>query len=130
MIERINNIEVIKDLFLKYKEKYNPIINDYTFIISYKIDNKYVAFLIYQLLYEKAEVIDIFVLDEYRRKGIAKALLNEMLKDKTIKSVTLEVKESNKNAILLYNSLGFNEVAKRKGYYNGEDALLMLKEVK
>ena len=130
MIERINNIEVIKDLFLKYKEKYNPIINDYTFIISYKIDNKYVAFLIYQLLYEKAEVIDIFVLDEYRRKGIAKALLNEMLKDKTIKSVTLEVKESNKNAIMLYNSLGFNEVAKRKGYYNGEDALLMLKEVK
>ena len=130
MIERINNIEVIKDLFLKYKEKYNPIINDYTFIISYKIDNKYVAFLIYQLLYEKAEVIDIFVLDEYRRKGIAKALLNGMLKDKTIKSVTLEVKESNKNAILLYNSLGFKEVAKRKGYYNGEDALLMLKEVK
>ena len=130
MIERINNIEVIKDLFFKYKEKYNPIINDYTFILSYKIDNKYVAFLIYQLLYEKAEVIDIFVLDEYRRKGIAKALLNGMLKDKTIKSVTLEVKESNKNAILLYNSLGFNEVAKRKGYYNGEDALLMLKEVK
>ena len=130
MIERIIDTEVIKDLFFKYKEKYNPIINDYTFILSYKIDNKYVAFLIYQLLYEKAEVIDIFVLDEYRRKGIAKALLNEMLKDKTIKSVTLEVKESNKNAILLYNSLGFNEVAKRKGYYNGEDALLMLKEVK
>ena len=130
MIERIIDTEVIKDLFFKYKEKYNPIINDYTFILSYKIDNKYVAFLIYQLLYEKAEVIDIFVLDEYRRKGIAKALLNGMLKDKTIKSVTLEVKESNKNAILLYNSLGFNEVAKRKGYYNGEDALLMLKEVK
>ena len=130
MIERINDIEVIKDLFFKYKEKYNPIINDYTFILSYKIDNKYVAFLIYQLLYEKAEVIDIFVLEEYRRKGIGKALLEEMMKDKTIKSVTLEVKESNKNAILLYNSLGFNEVAKRKGYYNGVDALLMLKEVK
>ena len=130
MIERINDIEVIKDLFFKYKEKYNPIINDYTFILSYKIDNKYVAFLINQLLYEKAEVIDIFVLEEYRRKGIGKALLEEMMKDKTIKSVTLEVKESNKNAILLYNSLGFNEVAKRKGYYNGVDALLMLKEVK
>ena len=130
MIERINDIEVIKDLFFKYKEKYNPIINDYTFILSYKIDNKYVAFLIYQLLYEKAEVIDIFVLEEYRRKGIGKALLEEMMKDKTIESITLEVKESNKNAILLYNSLGFKEVAKRKGYYNGVDALLMLKEVK
>ena len=130
MIEEIKDIKLIENLFKEYKEKYNPIINDYTFILSYKENDKYVGFLIYQLLYEKAEIIDIFVLDEYRRKGIAKALLNEMLKDKTIKSVTLEVKESNKNAIMLYNSLGFKEVAKRKGYYNGEDALLMLKEVK
>ena len=130
MIEKIDNIELIKDLFKEYKEKYNPIINDYTFILSYKEDNKYVAFLIYQLLYEKAEIIDIFVLEEYRRKGIAKALINEMLKNKNIESITLEVKDGNKNAIMLYNSLGFVEVAKRKGYYNGVDALLMLKEVK
>jgi len=130
MIEKINNIDIIKNLFEMYKEKYNPIINDYTFILSCKLEDKYVAFLIYQKLYEKAEIIDIFVLEEYRKRGIGKALINEMLTDKDIKSVTLEVKDGNKNAILLYNSLGFKEVAKRKGYYNGVDALLMLKEVK
>ena len=27
----------------------------------------------------------------------------------------------------MYNSLGFKEATIRKGYYNGEDALLMLK---
>ena len=129
MIEEVKDIKLIENLFKEYKEKYNPIINDYTFILSYKEDNKYVGFLIYQLLYESAEIIDIFVLDEYRKRGIGKALINKMLENKQIEKVTLEVKKDNKNAIMLYNSLGFKEVAVRKGYYNGVDALLMLKEV-
>ncbi|MBR3116350.1 MAG: ribosomal protein S18-alanine N-acetyltransferase [Bacilli bacterium] len=130
MIEEIKDIKLIENLFKKYKEKYNPIINDYTFILSYKENNKYVGFIIYQVLYEKAEIIDIFVLDEYRNRGIGKALINKMLENKEIESVTLEVKNDNKLAIMLYNSLGFKEVSIRKGYYNGVDALLMLKEVK
>ena len=130
MIEEIKDIKLIESLFKKYKEKYNPIINDYTFILSYKMDNKYVGFLIYQVLYEAAEIIDIFVLDEYRNKGIGKALINKMLENKQIEKVTLEVKKDNKNAIMLYNSLGFKPVSIRKGYYEGVDAILMLKEVK
>ena len=130
MIEEIKDIKLIENLFKKYKEKYNPIINDYTFILSYKENDKYVGFLIYQLLYEAAEIIDIFVLDEYRNKGIGKALINKMLENKQIEKVTLEVKKDNKNAIMLYNSLGFKPVSIRKGYYSGIDAILMLKEVK
>lgn len=130
MIEEIKDIKIIEELGKEYKEKYNPIINDYTFILSYKIDDKYVGFLIYQLLYEDAEIIDIFVLDEYRNRGIGKALMNKMLENKNIKKVTLEVKKDNNLGIMLYNSMGFKPVSVRKGYYNGVDALLMLKEVK
>jgi len=130
MIEEIKDIKKIEELGKEYKEKYNPIINDYTFILSYKIDDKYVGFLIYQLLYEDAEIIDIFVLDEYRNRGIGKALMNKMLENKNIKKVTLEVKKDNNLGIMLYNSMGFKPVSVRKGYYNGVDALLMLKEVK
>ena len=130
MIEEIKDIKLIENLFNSYKEKYNPIINDYTFILSYKENDKYVGFLIYQLLYEAAEIIDIFVLDEYRNKGIGKALINKMLENEQIEKVTLEVKKDNKNAIMLYNSLGFKPVSIRKGYYSGIDAILMLKEVK
>ena len=130
MIEEIKDISKIKELFDKYKEKYNPIINDYTFILVYKENDKYVGFLIYQLLYENAEIIDIFVLDEYRNKGIGKSLILKMLENKNILNVTLEVKVDNENAIMLYNSIGFKKVAIRKGYYNGIDGILMLKEVK
>lgn len=129
MIEKIENIKLIENLFNEYKEKYNPIINDYTFILAYKKDNKYVGFLIYQLLYENAEIIDIFVEEKYRNNKIGKALISKMLENKEIKKITLEVKKDNKNAILLYNSLGFKPVSIRKGYYNGIDAYLMLKEV-
>ena len=129
MIEEIKDIKLIENLFNSYKEKYNHIINDYTFILVFKENDKYVGFLIYQLLYEAAEIIDIFVLDEYRNKGIGKALINKMLENKQIEKVTLEVKKDNKNAIMLYNSLGFKPVSIRKGYYEGIDAILMLKEV-
>ena len=130
MIEEIKDVSVLKNLFDKYKEKYNFFNNDYTFILSFKEDNEYVGFLIYQLLYDSAEVIDIFVLEEFRNKKIGTKLLNRMFENENIKKVTLEVKIDNKNAIMLYNSLGFVPVQTRKGYYNGVDALLMLKEVK
>ena len=127
MIEEIKDISLLNDLFNEYKNNYDPIINDYTKVYAYKIDNKYVSFIVGQILYENAEIIDIYVTPEYRRKGIAKKLMNTIIDNKDVKNITLEVNINNKNAILLYNSLGFKEATIRKGYYNGEDALLMLK---
>jgi ribosomal-protein-alanine N-acetyltransferase len=127
MIEEIKDISLLKDLFNEYKDNYDTIINDYTKVYAYKIDNKYVSFIVGQILYENAEIIDIYVTPEYRRKGIAKKLMNTIIDNKDVKNITLEVNINNKNAILMYNSLGFKETTLRKGYYNGEDAFLMLK---
>ena len=127
MIEEIKDISLLKDLFDEYKDNYDPIINDYTKVYAYKIDNKYVSFVVGQILYENAEIIDIYVTPDYRRKGIAKELMHKVIDDVQVKNITLEVNINNKNAILMYNSLGFKETTLRKGYYNGEDALLMLK---
>ncbi len=127
MIEEIKDISLLKDLFSEYKDNYSPIINDYTKVYAYKIDDKYVSFIVAQILYDQADIIDIYVTNDYRRRGIAKELMNIIINNKEVKNITLEVNINNKNAILLYNSLGFKEATKRKGYYNGEDALLMLK---
>lgn len=127
MIEEIKDISLLKDIFEEYKPNYNPIINDYTKVYAYKIDNKYVSFIVAQILYENADIIDIFTSSDYRRRGIAKELMNKVINNDQVENITLEVNINNKNAILLYNSLGFKEATKRKGYYNGEDALLMLK---
>jgi ribosomal-protein-alanine N-acetyltransferase len=68
-----------------------------------------------------------------QRRGIARALLAELLRlgeTSRLAFATLEVRESNARALSLYERNGFRPVAVRRGYYpdNGEDALVMLKD--
>lgn len=75
-------------------------------------------------------IINMAVVDEYRRQKIASEMLMHAVKfgeSKGVESFTLEVRKSNKSAIELYRSHGFNEVGIRPKYYDddGEDALIM-----
>ena len=100
MIEEIKDISLLKDLFNEYKNDYNPIINDYTKVYAYKIDNKYVSFIVAQILYENADIIDIFTSNDYRRRGIAKELLKTIIDNKQVENITLEVNINNKKSYL------------------------------
>src|SRR5438552_3526708 len=63
-----------------------------------------------------------------RRRGIASALLDEMLERAGAdESYTLEVRPSNAPAIALYERFGFRSAGTRRRYYRdtGEDALIM-----
>jgi ribosomal-protein-alanine N-acetyltransferase len=112
-----------------YKFKINPFIR--CFIYE---DNKEIAgFVVFSIMYEKAEIVDIAVKNEYIRQGIGTELLtsviNECIKN-SCESITLEVRSSNYNAISFYKKHGFREISVRKSYYqDGEDALIMIKLV-
>ena len=71
------------------------------------------------------DIVEIEVLEEERRKGVASKLMEYLIKNNL--SITLEVKNTNVSAINLYKKYGFVEVAKRRGYYNGVDGILMEK---
>ena len=65
-----------------------------------------------------------------RREGIARALLGVVLTEaraRDLRLIVLEVRPSNREAIGLYESLGFRVTGRRRGYYydTGEDALVM-----
>lgn len=72
---------------------------------------------------------NIAVTQEYRGRGIGRALLEYMEKSIEAERCNLEVRVSNEAAIGLYRSVGFEEVGLRKGFYKEptEDALLMTK---
>ena len=89
MINKNVNIDNIKDLILLYKENYNPNISEFTKIYTYNIDNDNVAFIVFDIIYDRCEIIDIFTVDKYRNKGIASILINKILKDFNIENVTL-----------------------------------------
>lgn len=134
MIITNNNIELLESSFPKYfkdesiieKIKNNPYTNYYLVTKN----GVCLAFINYDLIYERAELSQIEVLKEYQRQGIASKLLEffiEDCKNKQIKNITLEVKIDNAKAINLYKKYGFKQVAIRKKYYNGIDGILMEK---
>ena len=83
-----------------------------------------------QIFSGEGYVTNVATLPEYRRKGVAKALINRVLQNE-MEFLTLEVRESNEPAISLYESLGFERVGERSHFYRNpdENALLMTKNI-
>lgn len=82
---------------------------------------------------KKGHVVSIAVLEEFRKKGIGQALVEESIKGVKIKKCDefyLEVRCSNTEAVRLYEKLGFVIKQQLNAYYrDGEDAFLMAIEL-
>lgn len=83
-----------------------------------------------QTVLGEADMMNVAVVPEYRRRGIARKLVEELISRLNAHSLTLEVRVSNENARRLYDSMGFQQVGLRKKYYEKprEDALILRKE--
>lgn len=80
----------------------------------------------------EAHVLNICVSDQMRGRGIGRQMLMLLLERASqagMQDVFLEVRPSNMHAIALYQSVGFIEVGRRRGYYQAvdgrEDALVL-----
>lgn len=91
-------------------------------------ETQLVGFLVWQETDFEAEVLQIAVLPSYQGQKIATALFDFLPADKEI---FLEVRESNRPALLFYKKEKFEEIARRKAYYHApmEDAIIMKREV-
>ena len=83
-----------------------------------------------QTVLQEADMMNIAVSESHRRRGIARMLVEELIRQLDAYQLTLEVRASNAGAIALYDSLGFTQVGLRKNYYHKpkEDALILRKE--
>ena len=91
-------------------------------------ESRLVGFLVWQETDFEAEVLQIAVLPNYQGQKIATALFDFLPADKEI---FLEVRESNRPALLFYKKEKFEEIARRKAYYHApvEDAIVMKREI-
>ena len=96
-------------------------------------DDEVIGYCGYWWTFGEAQITNVAVSPEYRQKGIASALMDEMInhcREMDVFSITLEVRVSNNAAISMYEKYGFERVGLRPKYYNNkEDALLMTKEI-
>lgn len=80
--------------------------------------------------FDEADITNVAVLEAERGRGVARAMLTELLregKSRGIAHFTLEVRVSNAPAIHLYENLGFVSAGIRKNFYDcpREDAMIM-----
>ncbi len=88
------------------------------------------AYAILWRVQDEGELANIAVRSDLRGRGIGSGLLSRMLKvaeDSGVRSLYLEVRESNELAREMYARRGFQEIGVRKGYYEGprEDARVL-----
>ena len=79
---------------------------------------------------DEGYITNVAVFPEYRRRGVAEQIIQvfcDFAQGNHLAFLTLEVRPSNAPAISLYNSFGFEEVGRRKNYYDlpREDALIL-----
>ncbi|MBQ7700008.1 MAG: ribosomal protein S18-alanine N-acetyltransferase [Clostridia bacterium] len=83
---------------------------------------------------DEGVINNIAVFPQYRRCGIASALMEKLAdagREKGLSKLSLEVRASNAAALLLYEKNGFYRVGIRRGYYAApkEDAVLLDKDL-
>jgi len=99
------------------------------------VEEKIRAYVCFWLIVDEMHLNNIAVDVDYRRKGLAQKILDEMFvfaKEHKTAFITLEVNEHNNQAIKFYQKNGFEQVGRREKYYQNDqaDALIMTLEIK
>lgn len=86
---------------------------------------------IFWVVHDEVHVLNVATAPKHRRRGVARAVMDEVLargQAKRCTLATLEVRKSNEAALQLYRAFGFRPVGIRPNYYvdEGEDAVVMV----
>ena len=86
--------------------------------------NEVAGFSVVLVQVGECQLLNICVKSSVRRQGFATVLLDQAVafaREKKCRKLILEVRESNAEAIALYQRYGFSQVGKRKQYYPAEN---------
>lgn len=104
-------------------------VSDTDAVYNYMDGEMVLGFLEIRLVDGVIDIMNLFVTEENRNKGIATSLMNKMIEEEDYNRIMLEVNEKNNEAIKLYTKLGFKEISLRDRYY-GEDTAIIMEKVK
>ncbi|MDP8245511.1 MAG: ribosomal protein S18-alanine N-acetyltransferase [Candidatus Hinthialibacter antarcticus] len=106
-------------------------VESFNYFRGAKMDERLAGYCLFWLFPEDdIQITNIAVHPDFRRRGVATFLLQDAIKsgrEKQAQRVILEVRESNLSARSFYEGLGFEQIGRRKRYYEDpiEDALLL-----
>lgn len=91
------------------------------FVLGCRDNTGLTAFALFRVVADEAELLTLATVPSARRQGLARKLLHDGLeraRSHDAAQCFLEVAASNQAAILLYQSMGFEQVGRRKDYYH------------
>jgi len=96
-----------------------------------RINGKVVGYLCANVIIDEGHILNLAVHPEYRGRKIASRMIREVLeimRTDNCRSVFLEVRVSNQEALKVYEKFGFVLLGTRKNYYTSpvEDAVIMV----
>ena len=133
-----DDIEIIEKQCFSTPWSKKAILESYShgtrFILA-KVGSKTVGYMGISTVLDEGYITNIAVLPEFRKRGIASAILDfcvDFSKQNKLSFITLEVRESNENAIKLYEKFGFVKEGTRKNFYTNptENALILTRRFK
>ena len=112
----------------------NELEKDYVNAIAIYLNNSMAGVCVFLKIYDELEIRYLSVHPSYKRRGLGKKLINNIIKEcknERITRIILEVSSKNMQALSFYEYFGFETISIRKKYYrDGSDALLKEKNVK
>lgn len=130
-LKEIYNLEesCFKDPFPSYFINQLAEANPSTFLVA--VDSgRVVGYAVVDNWTDHQHLVSIAVRAESRKRGIAQALLNELMERLREGPLRLELRRSNKSALAFYQKNGFTETGISNGYYtDGEDAIQMERQI-
>ena len=105
------------------------------FLVAEDEDGKVLGYAGLLVMMDEGYITNVAVFPEYRRCGVAAKIIEVYMnfaKANRLAFLTLEVRPGNAAAIALYQRFGFEEVGRRKNYYDlpKEDALILTRYFK
>ena len=131
-LDAVIQIETVNFPFPWTAGNFKDSINSGHICLVLEIDESIIGYAILMMVLDEAHLLNISVSAAWKGKGWGRYLLNHTMqisREQGGLNMFLEVRPSNVSAITLYESIGFNEMGVRPGYYpahNGrENAVLM-----
>ncbi len=98
------------------------------------LKKKLIGYVSFYEIQNEIEILNIAIAPNYQHRGEGTKLLNALFavgRKKRVTAIFLEVRPSNTAALALYNKFSFQEIGRRRKYYQdtNEDALILRSEL-
>ena len=109
------------------QELYN---DNASYVVAQGADGSVLGYAGLQVVLDEGYIDNVAVFPAFRRRGVAGRLVGRLCahaRQEKLQFLTLEVRESNRGALALYQKWGFTQVGRRPRFYDDpqEDALLL-----